>query len=244
MKAISPWHDGQQGTARSALTRDLDVEVAVVGAGIVGLTAAYLLQRAGVDVALLEGRRVASGTTGNTTAKLSSLHGLTYASLASSAGEETAAAYARANEAGLECVASLIEGNGIECAFRRRDNFTYTVDPERRGDIEDEVNAARAAGLDAELVTDTELPFDVAAAIRVPHQADFDPVAYLHGLADAIDRDGQRIYEESRAVAVDGDGARTAAGHAVRCERVILATHMPFLDSGGLFARAEPKLSY
>ena len=82
------------------------------------------------------------------------------------------------------------------------------------------------------------------AAVRVPEQADFDPVAYLHGLAGAIEAGSQRLYEESRAVAVDGDGVRTAAGHTVRCERVILATHMPFLDLGGLFARAEPMRSY
>jgi glycine/D-amino acid oxidase-like deaminating enzyme len=244
MKSISPWHDGPARDRRPPLARSLDAEVVVVGAGIVGLTAACLLRRAGVDVVLLEGRHVASGTTGNTTAKLSSLHGLTYASLASNAGEEAAAAYARANEDGIACVASLIEGNGIECSFRRRDNFTYTVESGRVGEVEDEVTAARAAGLDADLVTETELPFAVAAAARVSHQADFNPVDYLHGLADAVDHGGQRIYEGTRAVGVDRDAVRTADGHRVSCERVILATHMPFVDSGGLFARAEPKRSY
>ena len=216
----------------------------VVGAGIVGITAAYLLHRADVDVVVLENRGIGAGTTGNTTAKLSSLHGLTYASLAASSGEEVAAAYARANEDGLERVASLIERHGIDCAFRRRDNFTYTVEPGRVGEIEDEVSAARSAGLAAELVTETELPFAVAAAVRVPDQADFHPVSYLRGLADAIEADGPRIYEGTRTVGVDGDSVRTAAGNRIRCERAILATHMPFLDSGGLFARAEPKRSY
>ena len=244
MKRLSPWHDGPARPERPRLDRDIDADVVVVGAGIVGVTAAYLLRRAGVDVVLLEGRRVGSGTTGNTTAKLSSLHGLTYASLADGAGEEVAAAYARANEDGIACIASLIESNGIECAFRRRDNFTYTTDADTVGKIEEEVSAARAAGLDAELVTDTELPFDVRAAIRVPDQADFSPVAYLDGLAEALDADGRRTYEQSRVVAVDRDGVRTAAEHHVRCERVIVATHMPFLDLGGLFARAEPKRSY
>ncbi len=93
-------------------------------------------------------------------------------------------------------------------------------------------------------MTETELPFAVAAAVRVPEQADFDPVAYLHGLAAAIEADGPRIYEGTRVVGVDRDGVRIADGSRVRCERVILATHMPFLDLGGLFARAEPKRSY
>ncbi|HEX2128115.1 MAG TPA: FAD-dependent oxidoreductase [Solirubrobacterales bacterium] len=244
MKTISPWHDGPERTDRPALAGDIQAEVVVIGAGIVGLTAAYLLRRAHVDVILLEARHIASGTTGNTTAKLSSLHGLTYASLASSHGAEVAATYARANEGGIDRVASLIEGNGIECAFRRRDNFTYTLDEGQVGDIEEEAEAARAAGLDADVVTDTELPFPIAAAVRVPGQADFNPVRYLQGLADAVDDDGPRIYESTRAVDVERDAVITAAGHRVACERVIVATHLPFIDSGGLFARPEPKRSY
>jgi glycine/D-amino acid oxidase-like deaminating enzyme len=244
VKTISPWHDPPAPAARPALDRDHAAEVVVVGAGIVGMTAAYLLHRAGVDVAVLENRTVGAGTTGNTTAKLSSLHGLTYASLASKSGREVAAAYARTNEDGLERVAAAVEENGIECAFRRRDNFTYTVEPGRVAELEAEADAARDAGLAAELVTETELPFEVAAAVRVGDQADFDPVAYLRGLAGAVEAQGQRIFEDTRVVGVERDAVRSAAGHRVACERVILATHMPFLDSGGLFARAEPKRSY
>jgi len=218
--------------------------VVVVGAGIVGLTTAYLLRRAGVDVVVLEGRWIAAGTTGNTTAKLTSLHGLTYASLASSAGEEAAAAYAKANETGIEGVAALISENGIECSFRHRDHIAYTLDPERVGELEDEAAAAQAAGVAAEVVTETELPYEVAGAVRLTNQADFDPVPYLRGLADAIDADGRRVYEDTPVVAVERDAVRTAAGQRVRSDRVVLATHMPFTDTGGLFARVEPKRSY
>ena len=203
-----------------------------------------MLHRAGVSVAVLEGRQVAAAVTGNTTAKLSSLHGLAYRQIVSEHGAEVAAAYAAANEAGIEWVRNAVSELEIECDLREKPNHTYTEDPGRRGEIEAEVEAAAAAGLPVQFTEDTDLPFDVAAAVRLERQAEFHPVKYCRGLADELDRDRQRVYESTRATGVARGRVTTAAGHAVNAEHVVVATQLPFLDRSLLFARAPAERSY
>jgi glycine/D-amino acid oxidase-like deaminating enzyme/nitrite reductase/ring-hydroxylating ferredoxin subunit len=243
-RAVSPWLDGAAHPERPALGRDLEVDCVVVGAGIVGLTAALALRRGGANVVVLEGRSVGAGVTGNTTAKLTSLHGLVYDALAGKRGAEGARAYAEANEYGIERVAAIADELGIECELRRKPNFTYTEDPGHRDDVESEVAAAQEAGLAAAYTTDTDLPFEVAAAVKLDDQAEFHPVKYLLGLAAELDRDEQRVFEHTRASGASGNGVTTTDGHRVRAERVILATQIPFLDRGLVFARARAERSY
>src|SRR5687767_6160708 len=119
-RPASLWLDTTGDPAYPALGQDLTVDVAVIGAGITGITAALLLKRGGASVAVLEAGRVCAGITGYTTAKVSSLHGLTYDSLQSTFGTEGARAYAAANQAGLERIAGYVEELGIDCDLRRK----------------------------------------------------------------------------------------------------------------------------
>jgi glycine/D-amino acid oxidase-like deaminating enzyme/nitrite reductase/ring-hydroxylating ferredoxin subunit len=216
----------------------------VLGGGIVGVTAARALARGGASTALLEARRVGAGVTGNTTAKLSSLHGLSYASLRAGVGDDAASAYGQANEEGITRIVELATELGIDCDLRRKPNFTYTESEDERGAIEDEVAAATALGLPASYTEETELPFEVAAAVRFDDQAEFHPYRYVRGLVEAAERAGCRIFEDTRATGVDGTEIRTALGPRVRAERVIVATHIPFLDRGLFFARTHPERSH
>jgi glycine/D-amino acid oxidase-like deaminating enzyme/nitrite reductase/ring-hydroxylating ferredoxin subunit len=228
------------------LSGDVSVDVAVVGAGITGLCTAALISREGADVAVLEQRRVASGATGYTTAKLSSLHGLVYARLSSQLGHEAAAAYGDANQWGLEMIGSLARERDIECDYRRQPNYTYAWSKEERYRLEAEVEAARSVGLPASYVEDVPLPFPVVGAVRFEGQAEFHPVKFAHGLARVLAADGVRIHEGTRALRLhDGEPCQldTERGR-VSADHVVIASHFPFTDRALLFARMHPERSY
>jgi glycine/D-amino acid oxidase-like deaminating enzyme/nitrite reductase/ring-hydroxylating ferredoxin subunit len=225
---------------------DLRVEVAVLGGGITGLTTAFLLQQAGASVAVVEAGRVACGVTGYTTAKVTSLHGLTYAKLTSTFGAQGARIYGQANQAGLERIARLVEELGIDCDFERLPAFTYTEDPQRVSAIEEEAEAARQAGLPASFSSQIGLPFPVQGAVRVEDQAQFHPRRFCLGLAEAIVAGGGQVFERTRAVNVrPGAPCTVHTEHGrLRAEHVVVATHLPFFDPAGLFAKTSPSRSY
>ncbi len=242
----SLWLDTAPGPERPALSGDLEVDVAVIGAGMLGLTAAALLKEDGATVAVLEDDRVGAGTSGYTTAKVTSLHALTYAPLASSFSPETARIYGEANQAGLELVARWVAERGIDCDWRPKPAYTYAEEGQDVGDIEREVEAALEAGLPASYTTETDLPFPVAGAIRFDDQAEFHPRKFLLALADGVAGAGSHVFEGTRALGVgDGDPCRvrTETG-TVTAKHVVVATHYPFLDRGLFFARLSPTRSY
>lgn len=233
----------------------VEADVVVVGAGIAGLSAALALAEQGASVVVLEAGRVASGVTGYTTAKVTSLHGLVYSGLVRNRGRSAAQAYAAANEAGVQRVRDWVERYGIACELETRAAVTYTTSPSAVADIEAEVEAAQSCGLAASFVAGTGpsdgadelgLPFAVAGAVRLEDQAQFHPRRYCSALAAAIASiDGCALYEQTRVVDVDGHVVRTSSGDEVRARSaVVLATHLPFLDRGGFFAKTHPERSY
>lgn len=243
----SLWIATTPSTAWPALDRDIDVNVAVVGGGITGISVAWRLQQAGKRVAVLEAGRVAGATTGHTTAKVTSLHGLSYARLRDDAGDEAIRQYATANQAAIAEMARTVEAEEIDCDFHRAAAYTFTTDASKVSEIEAEVEAAKTAGLPASFTTETELPFDVAGAIRVEDQAMFHPRSYCLALAERIDGAGSRIFEGTRVIDVSTTDNRcdvVTTGGRVRADHVVLATQIPFLDRGGFFARTSPSRSY
>src|SRR3954470_3060968 len=246
-KNTSLWVDTAPQTDYPVLRAGMHVDVAVLGGGIAGLTTALLLKREGARVAVVEAGRVGAGVTAYTTAKVTSLHGIQYQSVESSFGEDGARAYAQANEAGLERVAQFVDELSIDCDWRRKPAYTYAEDDGDRGKIEDEVEAAVRAGLPATFTTDTDLPWTVAAAIRVEDQAEFHPRRYLIALADEVDGGGSHVFERSRAIAVAGGRDRvrvsTTRGE-LTADQDVVARNFPFLDRGGYFARMHPDRSY
>jgi glycine/D-amino acid oxidase-like deaminating enzyme/nitrite reductase/ring-hydroxylating ferredoxin subunit len=244
--AESLWLATAGSTHYAPLAGELDVDVAVLGGGVAGLTAALLLKRDGARVAVLEAARVGSGVTGCTTAKVSALQATVYSTIRQRNGEEAAAAYAEASLAGVERVAALAAEEEIHCDLERRPAFTYASRESERCSVERETEAATRAGLPVEVVDAPDLPFPVDGALRLADQLQLHPVRYAQGLAAGVDGGGSRVFELTRALAVDEGSpcrVRTATGE-VRAGHVVVATHYPFLDRGLYFARLKPERSY
>ena len=227
------------------LDGDTHVDVAVVGAGITGMTAALELARAGRSVAVIDQHVVAGGTTGHSTAKVTSQHGRAYALLRLAHGRDAARRYGQAMEWAKEHIAALA-GEGIECGFRRRPAYLYGSAGWQRPLIEREAETAAQAGLPATFVEATPLPFDVHGAVRFDDQAEFDPRAYVLGLTRLLVEAGGTVYEHTRAKQVhEGEPCRVETDRGTLiADDVVVATLMPFLDRGGFFARAYANRSY
>ncbi|MHA5049719.1 FAD-dependent oxidoreductase [Streptomyces sp. SD15] len=223
---------------------DLTVDVAVVGAGIAGLSTAWELVRQGREVAVLEADRVAAGVTGHTTAKLTALHTLVYDHLRRTRGPEGARLYAHSQTAAIRHASEIVDELGIDCEWEEAAACTYAEDPRRTGELRAEAEAAREAGLPAEFVTETELPFAITGAVRVSGQAQFHPRKYLLALTDDLRRRGGTVYEGTRVVGLtEGEPCvlRTDAGVSVRADEVVIATHYPVFDRALLFTRLSPR---
>lgn len=249
----SLWFDGVADTDHTVPTtypppdHDLDVDVAVVGAGITGLSTAVLLQRAGLSVAVLEARHVAGATSGRTTAKISLLQGTRAATLARSAGRAAVADHVAAHRAGMDWL--LARAADVDCALERRPAVTYSTSPPTGAGartVRAEARALGEAGLPVRRGAGVGLPFPVTEALTLDDQAQFDPVPYLYDLAAEVDRGGGSVHEATRVRSVSWRSPhelRTSHGR-VRARWVVTATGLPILDRGLHATRMEPSRSY
>ncbi|WP_110988313.1 FAD-dependent oxidoreductase [Acaryochloris thomasi] len=240
------WIDSTTESNFQPLTQNLTVDVAVIGGGIAGVTAAFLLKRAGKTVALIEAEQIASKASGRTTAKVTSLHQLIYASLVKKIGEEKARLYAGSNQAALEQIATLVEQEQIDCDFSRQSAYTFTESADDLDKVRAEVEAAALLGLPASFVEETSLPFPVVGAVKFENQAQFHVRKYLLHLAQQINGDGSRVFESTRVKTVEAGepcDVITEQG-TVKALDVIVTTNLPILDQGLFFAKTFPKRSY
>jgi glycine/D-amino acid oxidase-like deaminating enzyme/nitrite reductase/ring-hydroxylating ferredoxin subunit len=243
-KAESYWVATVAGRAPDypSLDGDIEVDVAIVGGGIVGLTAAELLRRTGARVAVIEALKLGQQVTGRSTAKVTSQHGLIYQRLVKDFGEQGARVYGAANQAGLEQIARFAQDLEIECELKRTAAYVYAHSDEQVAEIEREVEVARRLGLPASFVRELSLPFPIAGAIRFDEQAQFNPCKYVLGLARAVTDAGGQVFERVRALRIEhGEPCRVATDRGtVTARDVIVAAHMPLGKEGMFFAKAYP----
>lgn len=246
MSHHSYWMNSITPPSRPHLEHDIETDVAIIGAGIVGLTAALVLSRSGRKVTVIDMYRIGSGTTGHTTGKVTASHGLIYSELCSRHDARTAQAYAQANQDGLRWIENLIESHNIDCDYERKANYIYCEDDSGIDALRQEAKAAQDAGLNVNFMREAPLPFPTAAAIKLDDQGQFHAGKYLLALADLVERAGGQIFEETRALDVSADewcSVKTTGG-TIKASSVVMATHYPFADRGFFFARVRPSRAY
>lgn len=231
----SIWTQTAQLPDFAPLRSDLNTDVLVIGGGLAGVLCAYKLSRAGVDCALVEADRIGGGNTKNTTAKITSQHGLIYDRLIREFGVERSRLYLEANQKALEEYRVLCQG--MDCGFEEEDSFVYSMD--KRWKLERELRALERLGFSAELVEQIPLPLPVAGAVKFPHQAQFHPLKFLAAIAR-----GLRIFEHTKVLEL-APGKAVTNGGTVSAARIIVATHFPLLNKhGGYFLKLYQHRSY
>jgi len=209
----------------------------VIGGGLAGILTAFWLMEAGIPTIVLEARRIGSGQTGNTTAKVTAQHGAVYHQFEESLGGEAARRYASANQEAVEQYEELIQRLHISCEWERLPAYLYAVEEDNV--LEQEAAAEKRAGLPVELTTDTGLPFPCRGAVRCTRQAQFHPLRLLYSLAESL-----TVYEGTQVLEVEGDELRTSGG-TVRAKHIIFADHFPFVNLPGCyFLRMHQERSY
>ncbi|MDP4085577.1 MAG: FAD-dependent oxidoreductase [Bacillota bacterium] len=228
------------------LDRDLNVDVAIVGAGITGITAAYLLSKQGFKVAILEAGSVLNGTTGHTTAKITAQHGLLYDEFIQHLGEEKAKLYYESHIRAME----FIKKTGINCDLSEEDAYVYATTDEYADKIKTEWEAYQKLGIPGDFVNSITFDIPIKAALSMHGQAQYHPLKFLKGLLEDAIQSGCTIYENTTANDMEEEESEeptiiTNDGFRVKCKFVIVASHYPFCNIPGFyFARMYAERSY
>jgi glycine/D-amino acid oxidase-like deaminating enzyme/nitrite reductase/ring-hydroxylating ferredoxin subunit len=225
---VTLWFPSGHHAARPSLAQDLLIEVAVVGAGLTGLTAALRLAEAGKRVAVLEARTVGGGVTGGTTAHLTEAVDTRYHELEASFGPEGARLVASSSRAAMEYIAT--QARDLECHHQRVPGYLYCEHGRDLALLKKEHAAATRAGVAVRLQDSLDLPWPVAGALRFEDQAQFHPAEYLRGLLGKCLAAGVQVYEAARVTSIsDGDPCvlKLENGRTVRAGQVFSATHDP-----------------
>lgn len=218
-----------------ALEGDVKTDVLIIGGGIAGILCAYMLECEGVDYILIEKDRICRGVTANTTAKITSQHGLIYSKLIHEFGPEAARMYYEANERAIGRFHTICAE--ADCDFEKKDSYVYSIN--RRDKLEKELRALEIIGANADFVRELPIPQKTVGAIRFENQAQFDPLKFVCAVAP-----GLNIYEQTKALSYNGHSI--ICEHAtVTAQKIICATHFPFINKHGMyFAKMYQHRSY
>ena len=236
------------------LVEDRVEEIVIIGGGLTGLTAAYYLTKAGKQVVLLEKNKICNSASGNTTAKVTSQHGLFYNYLLQSVGRTEAKQYLEANEMAIKNIAKIIEEEKIECDFEWQDAYVFTQSEKDVEKIKKEVQALEYLNFSCEFTNNIEVPIKekqkeknenhiniqkkVLGAIKFKNQAQFNPCLYAQGLANKIEERGGKIFENSKVIDIKKEANYyevITEDAKIKAKKVVIASHYPIINAPGFY---------
>ena len=234
----SAWRAAKLPSFRT-VSKQAHFDVVIVGGGITGLSAAYLLKRAGKKVCLLERDRLGAIDTGNTTAHLTYVTDLRLKPLVKYFGKDSARVAWLGGAAAINTIEQIVKSESIDCDFRRVPGFLHASlegNEDERAELKKEAELARELDFDAKYLE--SVPKVDKPGIRFSNQAKFHPLKYLAGLAKAIHGDGSAVFEHAEVTAVEDDPLTVIVNdRKVKCDYLVIATHVPLMGKTG-FLRA------
>ena len=247
--STSLWMATADTPSQSRLKESIRTDVCIIGAGIAGLTTAYLLAKEGRSVVVLDDGVSGGGMTGRTTAHLTNAYDDRYVEIEKLHGEDGARLTAESHTAAIDKISEIISSEQINCDFEWVDGFLFCA-PEHSVDLlDDELAASHRAGLTGvEKIARVPVEsFDSGAALRFPRQAQFHPLKYLAGLVKAIMREDGRIFGQTHATKIEGGSharIETSHGPVVTSEVVVVATNTPVNDLVAIHTKQAPYVTY
>src|SRR5437762_880893 len=246
---ISFWERTAQKFRTAPLSENLTADVCVVGAGIAGVSTAYLAAREGRHVVLVDDGPVGGGITGRTTAHLVNAIDDRYLDIEKFLGEECGRLTAESHTAAIDCADRIVRDHNIDCDFERLDGYLFLPPGGSVTELMDELEAIQRAGLvtveRVDSVPNTKIDSD--AVLRFPRQAQFHPLKFLNAVAAVIVDSGGKIFTGTRVVQVeDGDRVKvkTADGHTITAQAAVVATNCPINDRLVIHSKQAPYATY
>ncbi|PAV29431.1 FAD-dependent oxidoreductase [Virgibacillus profundi] len=242
------WRDSVSIPEFPKLDESIKADVGIIGGGITGITAAYLLAKQNLKVVLLDAGVILNGTTGHTTAKITAQHGLIYDELIQHFGPEKALNYYNAAEEAKELIEQTVDSLKIDCEYKKEDAILYTNSESYITKLENEKKAYDQLKIENEFTDKTPLNIPIKSALIMKDQAQFHPLKYLKVLAEESVKQGAQFFEQTTAVDIEYNkhpSIVTRDGHRVTCRYVISASHFPFYDKESFyFSRMYAERSY
>ncbi|MFO0917513.1 MAG: FAD-dependent oxidoreductase [Planctomycetaceae bacterium] len=248
-QSVSVWMETATIPEKRGLTTDLHVDVCVVGAGIAGMTTAYLLTREGKSVAVLDSRRIAAGQTQRTTAHLTNAHDDFYSEVEKIHGLEGIRIAANSHTSAIDTIETIVEQEMIDCDFQRLPGYFFCPPGQSTDILQLEFDAATRAGIEGlEIVGRAPITtYDTGTCLRYPRQAQFHPLKYLAHLAQLVGSRGGKIYADTPVKQVHGGrnaSVETVHGRVVQAQAIVVATNSPINDQFALHTKMAPYLTY
>ena len=234
----SYWNENKDTREYPKLKQNISADVAIIGGGLTGIQTAYYLANRGLKVVVLEKDKLCSGTSGGSTGKITSQHGLIYKYLKDLNGKEYAKKYYNANEEAKENIIKIINKEKIDCDLEMKNAYVFTEVEKEVQNIKQEIEYTKKLNIPSEFVNKIDLPIDIYGAIKFENQAQFDPVKYVYGLTKSIIKNGGEIYENSKVLETVEDDGRyniTTKEGMVRATHLVIATRYPIIRFPGYY---------